>query len=79
MELRDSKKDLVWDHKSAHQVTLDESELAEKGAKSFALEFPLLIVGIQKIEQLGQGKSVLHVTLTNKTGNEVLTKALEFK
>lgn len=79
LELRDSKKELVWDHKSAHQVVLDESELAEKGGKSFALEIPLLIVGSQKVDQIRQGKSLLYVTLTNKTGNEVLTKALEFK
>jgi GWxTD domain-containing protein len=79
LELRDSKKELVWDHKSAHQVTLDESELAEKGGKSFVVEIPLSIVGSQKVAQIRQGKSLLNVTLTNKTGNEVLTKALEFK
>jgi hypothetical protein len=60
-------------------VTLDESELAEKGGKSFVVEIPLSIVGSQKIAQIRQGKSLLNVTLTNKTGNEVLTKALEFK
>jgi GWxTD domain-containing protein len=79
LELRDSKKELVWDHKSAHNVVLDESELAEKGGESFVIEIPLLIVGSQKADQISQGKSLLYVTLTNKTGNEVLTKALEFK
>lgn len=79
LELRDSKKELVWDHKSAHNVVLDESELAEKGGKNFFIEIPLSIVGNQKVEQVRQGKSLLYVTLTNKTGNEVLTKALEFK
>lgn len=79
LELRDSKKELVWDHKSAHNVVLDESELAEKGGKSFVIEIPFSIVDGQKVEQIRQGKSLMYVTLTNKTGNEVLTKALEFK
>jgi len=79
MELRDSKKELVWDHKSAHSVVLDESELADKGGKSFIVEIPLSIVGSQKVQQIRQGKSLLYITLTNKTGNEILTKVLEFK
>lgn len=79
LELRDSKKELVWDFKSAHEVVLDESELAEKGGKSFIIEIPFSIADGQKVEQIRQGKSLLYVTLTNKTGNEVLTKALEFK
>jgi hypothetical protein len=79
LELRDSKKELVWDHKSAHNVVLDESELAEKGGKNFVIEISFSIVDGQKVEQIRQGKSLMYVTLTNKTGNEVLTKALEFK
>ena len=79
VELRDLKKELVWDHKSAHNVVLDESELAEKGGKSFVVEIPLSISGSQKVAQIRQGKSLLYITLTNKTGNEALTKVLEFK
>ena len=79
LELRDSKKELIWDYKSARDVVLDESELAEKGGKSFVMEIPFSILDGQKVEKIRQGKSLLNVTLTNKTGNEVLTKALEFK
>lgn len=79
LELRDTKKELVWDYKASYDVSLDESELAEKGGKTYIIEIPVSIVDGQKIERLGQGKSLLDVSLTNKTGNEVSKKALEFK
>ncbi len=79
LELRDSKKELVWDYKNAYDVALAESELAEKGGKNYVIEIPLSIIGRQKVGQLAQGQSFLNITLTNKTGNEVLKKVLEFK
>jgi GWxTD domain-containing protein len=79
LELRDSKKAVVWQHKQDFDVALDEAELAGKTGKPFSMEVPISIHDAETIGRLDQGQALLQITLTNTTGHEVLVKTLEFK
>jgi GWxTD domain-containing protein len=79
LELRDSKKLLIWESQSSYDLALNESELREKGRDSYVIDIPFLITGDQALERLHQGKSMLSISLANKTGNEITKKILEFK
>lgn len=79
LELRDSNKQIIWEKKATRDLVLDDDELAKKGGESFVIDVPVLITGDKVIEQLRQGKSLLAVSLTNRTGNESLKKVLDFK
>jgi len=79
LELRDSKKLLIWESQSSYDLELNEAELREKGRDSYIIDIPFSVAGDQALERLHQGKSMLSISLTNKTGNETSKKILEFK
>jgi GWxTD domain-containing protein len=79
LELRDSKKLLIWESQSSYDLALNESELREKGRDSYIIDIPFSVTGDQALEQLRQGQSMLSISLTNKTGNETTKKIVEFK
>jgi GWxTD domain-containing protein len=79
LELRDAKNELIWSQKLSSELSLSEAELEDKSGKSYKIEVPLLVQDETKIAKLGQGKSLLQITMTNKTGGETVKKVLEFK
>lgn len=79
VEIQDGSRKTVRDWKSVHAIRLEESELGEKWGKSYAIEIPIAVEAADDLGRLGSGPVYVSVTLTNKTGNEVAKKLLEFR
>jgi GWxTD domain-containing protein len=79
LELRDGKRDLVWENKSSTEVKFKEEELEANAGKKLKIEIPITVQDTQKIARLGQENAALFITLTNRTGNETVKKTLEIK
>lgn len=77
--LQDAKKATVWQYKNTYDISLDEAELVERTGKKYVVEIPVAIQDEEKLARLAQGKAVVHITLINKTGNEILRKAIDFR
>jgi GWxTD domain-containing protein len=79
LELKDAGKNTIWQHKADYDVNLDEAELEQKAGKKYTIEIPVVIQDEEKIKGLGQGQSLLYITLINLTGHETQKKTMEFK
>lgn len=79
LELRDSKKSVVWRDKKSFEVALDDAELRRKTGTPYIMEIAVSIRDADTIARLAQGPIRLHIVLTNTTGNETLIKILDFK
>jgi GWxTD domain-containing protein len=78
LELRAADKALLWEYEDAFEITIQEDELKEKQTASFRREIPFAIEESEKIERLRRGKATFRIRLKNRTGQEELTKSLEF-
>jgi len=79
LELKDAGKNTIWQHKADYDINLDEAELEQKAGKKYTIEIPVVIQDEEKIKGLGQGQSLLYITLINTTGHETQKKTMEFK
>jgi len=79
LELKDAGKNTIWQHKADYDINLDEAELEQKAGKKYTIEIPVVIQDEEKIKGLGQGQSLLYITLINTTGQETQKKVIEFK
>jgi hypothetical protein len=79
LELKDAGKNTIWQHKADYDINLDEAELEQKAGKKYTIEIPVAILDEEKIKGLGQGQSLLYITLINTTGHETQKKTMEFK
>lgn len=78
LELRDAKKDLVWEGSASGEAAVAESELANKAGTEFVLTVPIVITDEAKVAALGRTGSVLGVSIVNATGGETLKKTIDF-
>ena len=78
LEVRDSKKSVLWQDKRSFEAALDEAELGRKTGKPYVMEIAVSIRDTDVIGRIGQGPAKLHIVLTNTTGNETLIKILDF-
>jgi GWxTD domain-containing protein len=79
LELRDTKKAVVWQDKRSFEVALDEAELERKTGRLFSMEIPISIRDTEAIGRLDQGSALLQIILTNTTGDEAMIKTLDFR
>lgn len=79
VELQDAGHKPVREWKSTHPVKIDEAELREKQGKPFVIEVPIAVEAKEDLDRIGTGPAYLALTLTNRTGNEVARKILEFR
>jgi GWxTD domain-containing protein len=79
LELSDENKAVVWKHEQDFEVALQEGELEKKSGQLFSMEIPVLIRDADTIARLAPGQSKLQISLVNKTGDEMLSKTLDFK
>ncbi|MGB8953499.1 MAG: GWxTD domain-containing protein [Candidatus Aminicenantales bacterium] len=79
LSLKDVQGQIVWERKDSFEVKFEEAELQSKIGQSHILEIPFLIDQESQLNRLALGKNMLHVLLKNRTGNETLRKAMEFK
>jgi GWxTD domain-containing protein len=79
LELRDTKKSVLWQDKRSFEIALDDAELGRKTGTAYVMETAFSIRDADTIGRLAQGPARLHIVLTNTTGNETLIKILDFK
>ena len=79
VEILDGSRKTVREWKSVSAISLEESELREKWGKSYAIEVPIAVEAADELLRLGTGPVTVQVTVTNKTGNEISRKMIEFR
>ena len=79
VEIRDGSQKTVRAWTSVATIGLEESELREKWGKSHAIQVPIAVEAADELLRLGSGRITVAVTVTNRTGNEVSRKLLEFR
>ena len=79
VEIRDESQKTVRAWTSVATIGLEESELREKWGKSHAIQVPIAVEAADELLRLGSGRITVAVTVTNRTGNEVSRKLLEFR
>jgi GWxTD domain-containing protein len=60
-------------------IVLEEEELRAKWGKSHTIEIPIAVEAADEMARLGSGPVFVQVTVTNRTGNEISRKMLEFR
>ncbi len=76
LELRDSRNELRWEHKSSQDLVLTASELEQRMDEKYAIEIPMVVEG--NMASLQEGKVRLTVLVKNRTGKEERRKVAEF-
>jgi GWxTD domain-containing protein len=79
VEILDGSRKPVRDWRSVAVIDLEESELREKWGKSHTIEVPIAVEAAEDLLRLGSGPVYVAVTLTNRTGNEIARKLIEFR
>jgi GWxTD domain-containing protein len=79
IELRDSKKAVVWQGEEKAELKMDQADLERSRGQSYKIGIPLIIGDKEKVAELDQGPALLTVTVVNSTGNETMKKVLDFK
>jgi GWxTD domain-containing protein len=77
LELTDSEGSLLWEYEEAFEIAIKEDELKDKQKKMYEMEIPLILE--KNLEELRQGKNLLHALIINRTGGEELKKVMEFR
>ena len=76
LELRDTDDFLVWEYEESFEVQTDEEEIQKSKKRKYKIEVPVVID--RDLDKLRKGKNRIFAILTNKTGNNKLSKALSF-
>jgi GWxTD domain-containing protein len=79
VEVRDANRKTVRAWTTVATVSLEENELREKWGKSHTIEVPIAVEAADELLRLGSGPVYVAVTLTNRTGNEISRKLIEFR
>jgi GWxTD domain-containing protein len=79
VEILDGSRKTVRAWKSVSAISLEENELREKWGKSHTIEVPIAVEAADELLRLGTGPVTLLVAVTNKTGNEISRKMIEFR
>lgn len=76
LELKDVDDSLLWEYEESFEVQTDEEEIQESKKRKYEIEVPVVID--QDMDKLRKGKNRIFAILTNKTGNNKLSKAIGF-
>jgi GWxTD domain-containing protein len=79
VEIRDRSQKPVREWKSVAAIRLEENELREKWGKSHTIEVPIAVEAADELLRFGSGPVYVAVTVTNRTGNEISRKLIEFR
>lgn len=79
VEIQDAAKNKVRAWTTVAALRLEESELRAKWGKNHTIEVPIVVEAPDEVQRLGSGPVYAAVTVTNKTGNEISRKLIEFR
>jgi GWxTD domain-containing protein len=77
LELFDFEKKLVWEHREAFTLKIDEETLKKKGSEKYLIEIPFVLE--KDLDRLRLEKGSFQALIKNTTGGEELKKAIDFK
>lgn len=79
VEILDANRKTVRAWTKVAAISLEENELREKWGKSHTIDVPIAVEAADELLRLGSGPVTVQVAVTNKTGNEISRKMIEFR
>ncbi|MGB9894048.1 MAG: hypothetical protein ACPLRA_06505, partial [Candidatus Saccharicenans sp.] len=75
LELKNSEGLTVWSYKDLLKLSVNEAELKAKPNLKYKHEIPL---SLEELARLGQSPARLYILVKNRTGEQELTKVMDF-
>ena len=77
LDLRDFENNIIWEYEKAFEIEMEEIELQKKQKDNYKIEISFILE--KKLDNLRRGENQLHAVIKNRTGEEEMSKVMEFK